>query len=233
MKQRADLPGMISRHGATERLSRHRHHHAYAAVVLSGGYVEAGDLGRHHVRAGDVLIHGMFEAHQDRFEAGGAAILNLPLVGNPHSGAGRLPDPDAIARLSESDPLAAAALLVAMVEPSGCQSTDWPDLLAASLRAGPVDIAAWADEHCLAPSSVSRGFKLVYGTSPQRYGLEQRAARAARRIAAGAKLAEASFAAGFADQPHMARTLRHLYGLTPGQLARDVNCVQDPKLARA
>lgn len=228
MTRRADLPGTISRHGATERLGRHRHRHAYAAVVLTGGYVEAGDLGRHHVRAGDVLIHGPFEAHQDRFEIGGASVLNLPLQGIVHSLAGQVADPDAVARLAERDPLAAAEWLLAAIEPSTNPCDDWPDRLAALLRIGPVCLSDWAEEHGVAPSSVSRGFKLAYGTSPQRYGLEQRAAKAARDIAAGAGLAEAGFAAGFADQPHMTRTLRALYALTPGQLADNVKCVQDP-----
>lgn len=227
MARRADLPGTISRHGATERLSRHRHRHAYAAVVLSGGYTEAGDLGRHRVRAGDVLIHGPFEAHQDRFEIGGAQVLNLPLHGIVQSQAGRVADPDAVVRLSERDPAAAAELLLANIDPRASGCDDWPDLLAALLRVGPVGLADWAREHGLAPSSISRGFKLAYGTSPQRYGLEQRGAKAARDIAAGFGLAEAGFAAGFADQPHMSRTLRALYGMTPGQLAGDVNCVQD------
>ena len=47
-------------------LPRHRHDAPYAAVVLEGGYEEAGDGGRFRVRAGDVLIHGAFSAHLDR-----------------------------------------------------------------------------------------------------------------------------------------------------------------------
>ena len=38
-----------------ERLSRHRHAHGYAAVVLAGGYEEAGERARLRVRAGDVI----------------------------------------------------------------------------------------------------------------------------------------------------------------------------------
>jgi quercetin dioxygenase-like cupin family protein len=37
-------------------IPRHYHWLPYAAVVLSGGYEEAGDGGRRHVRPGDVLI---------------------------------------------------------------------------------------------------------------------------------------------------------------------------------
>ncbi|MBJ7411251.1 MAG: helix-turn-helix transcriptional regulator [Phenylobacterium sp.] len=40
--------------------------------------------------------------------------------------------------------------------------------------------------------------------------------RAAREIAAGASLAEAAVAGGFADQAHCARTMRRMFGVTPG-----------------
>lgn len=40
--------------------------------------------------------------------------------------------------------------------------------------------------------------------------------RAAREFAQGAGLAEAAVAAGFADQAHCARTMRRMFGVTPG-----------------
>jgi hypothetical protein len=46
-------------------LPRHRHESGYLALVLSGGYEEAGDRGRFHVHAGNVVLHGAFEAHMD------------------------------------------------------------------------------------------------------------------------------------------------------------------------
>lgn len=39
--------------------------------------------------------------------------------------------------------------------------------------------------------------------------------RAAREMAAGASLAEAALAGGFADQAHCARTMRRMFGVTP------------------
>lgn len=44
--------------------------------------------------------------------------------------------------------------------------------------------------------------------------------RAAREMAGGASLAEAAVAAGFADQAHCARTMRRMFGVTPG-MARE------------
>lgn len=40
--------------------------------------------------------------------------------------------------------------------------------------------------------------------------------RAAREMAGGAGLAEAAIAGGFADQAHCARTMRRMFGVTPG-----------------
>ena len=42
---------------------------------------------------------------------------------------------------------------------------------------------------------------------------------ASREIAAGGTLADSALAGGFADQAHMARTMRHMFGITPGGAA--------------
>ena len=63
----------------TPVLSRHSHEAAYAALVLSGAYEEAGDQGRFQVEAGDVVLHDCFEAHLNRFSPSGAVVLNLRL----------------------------------------------------------------------------------------------------------------------------------------------------------
>ena len=39
-------------------LPRHRHAEGYVAVVIAGGYEEAGDTGRRRVSAGDVVDEG-------------------------------------------------------------------------------------------------------------------------------------------------------------------------------
>ena len=215
------------RHEASERMPRHHHLHGYAALVLSGGYIEAGDGGRIAAEPGDVLFHDAFDAHRDLFSAAGAEILNMPLSAVPPFAAGRCADPDAIARLAECNSVATSAALLEQTIECRAGLSDWPDLLAADLKRGPLRLAAWADEHRLAPATVSRGFRLAYGVSPQRYRLEVRASAAARSIARGAVIAEASFAMGFADQPHLSRTLRSLYGKTPRQLRPTVKCVQE------
>jgi AraC-like DNA-binding protein len=208
-------------------MSRHRHRHGYAALVVSGGYVEAGDSGRFRAAAGDVLFHGAFDAHSDRFSPKGAEILNLPIDFEPPFPAGSCADPDAIVRLAESDALSATAALMRDCVERRTAGEDWPDILARDLRQCGLRIDRWASDHGLTRSSVSRGFRLAYGVTPQRYRLELRAAEAARAIVGGSGIAEAAYAAGFADQPHLSRTLRALYRLTAGQLRSAGNCVQD------
>lgn len=210
----------ISHERGPRYVARHHHVPAYAAVVLRGDYVEAGDLGRFRAGPGSVLIHDWFEAHQDHFGHRGADILNLPLARSGPAGFGITPDPDALARTASRDPAAAAALLFESFAPVAGDCADWPDLLAADLRAERVaSLARWAFAHGLAPSSVSRGFRACYGVSPQRYRLEQRAGRAARAARNGSgTVAAIAAGAGFSDQAHLSRTVRKLYGSPPSLL---------------
>src|ERR1700744_1488437 len=123
-------PGRM-RHAPCETLPRHLHDHAFAAVVLSGGYVEAGDTGRHRMEAGDVLLHQAWESHLDRFDGRGAEVLVLEIVG-PHAQRleGRISDPDAVVRLAERDRGEAARRMLAELRPKAAAPVDWPDLLA-------------------------------------------------------------------------------------------------------
>ena len=86
-------------------LGRHVHGEAYAALVLSGGYEEAGDHGRFKVNPGDVVFHDRFEGHLDRFFAKGAVILNLPLAPNQWAmpRIAQVTNPDSVARMAETN----------------------------------------------------------------------------------------------------------------------------------
>lgn len=219
----------ISREGTARHVRRHRHATPYAAIVLRGGYAEAGDQGRFRVSPGDVLLHDRFDAHQNDFEGRGADILNLMLPWSLEYASGAIGDPDALARLAERDPLEAAQMLREGLIPKACGPADWPDLLARDLREGRVvRFDAWADAAGIAPSSLSRGFRKAYGISPQRYRAEQRAGRAAREIRdRKASLAAIAADTGFADQPHMSRAFQSIFGHSPAKLGGHVYCVQD------
>src|ERR1700733_7643314 len=110
-------------------LDRHSHDEAYAALVLAGGYEEAGDHGRFQVVAGDVLSHDRFEAHVDRFSASGAVVLNLPLQMSQSftPGAARVTDPDLIVSMAERNRTEAVGLLLSMTREQRSTHIDWPD----------------------------------------------------------------------------------------------------------
>ena len=95
---------------------------------------------------------------------------------------------------------------------------DWPELLARALTCDPkISLGGWADDHALAPATVSRGFRQVYGISPNAFRMQARARLAWRRVLQG-NVALASIAAetGFADQAHMTRTVQAITERTPG-----------------
>lgn len=207
-------------------MERHRHGRAYAALVLSGGYVEAGDRGRFLARTGQVLIHGAWESHMDAVSPAGARVLNLPLTRDVAFGAGVVDDPDAVARAAERDVVEAETLLRLTTRWLDTGLDDWPDILAETLRRDPdTRLEAWSAGAGLAPATVSRGFGRAFGTSPRRYRAEQRALRAARMLV-DRDDPPAALAAelGFVDQAHMTRAVVELTGLTPGRLR--VNSIQ-------
>ncbi|MDH0863369.1 AraC family transcriptional regulator [Mitsuaria sp. GD03876] len=215
------MTSAISLHPAFERMTRHRHRHGYVALVLAGGYVEAGDRGRLRVEAGQAVFHAEHESHQNEFFRVGAQVLNLPVpAGDLGQLLGHVADPDAIARLAERDPLEAAELLRQTFRPSTARLDDWPDLLAAALASDPaLNLTEWADAMGIAPPSISRGFRRAYGTSPKRYRLELRAMQALRQMRGWqGSLATLAAETGFADQAHLTRALVALTGLTPKRL---------------
>jgi AraC-like DNA-binding protein len=67
--------------------------------------------------------------------------------------------------------------------------------------------------------ALSRHFRAATGTSPHRYQVGRRLARAQKMIAEGAALSDAAAATGFADQSHLTRQFAARFGLTPGRWA--------------
>jgi AraC-like DNA-binding protein len=200
-------------------LPRHRHAGGYVTLILAGGYEEAGDAGRFRAGPGDLLVHHRFEAHLNRFARLSADVLNLPLPPGAQAGAYcRVADPDAAMRLAERDIRAAAALLIDNAAPAESEQ-DWPDLLAAELRrSAPLAIGEWGRRRGLAASALSRGFRQVFGTTPQRFRAEARARRAwSVAMATRRPLADIAFDLGFADQAHMTRAVAAMTGRPPGR----------------
>jgi AraC-like DNA-binding protein len=210
----------LHRYQAGAPMPRHRHDDPYMAIVVAGGYLEAGDSGRIEARAGDVLLHAQFDAHRDAFLRGGATVLNLPLAPHATSGFGRISDADALVRLAERDPWEASRHALDEIAMRTAPLSDWPDLLAAALREDPdLSISAWAAHMGLAPASVSRGFAKAYGISPKRFRFEVRARHGARRLRSWqGSLASLAAELGFADQAHMSRAIAAMTGQPPARL---------------
>jgi AraC-like DNA-binding protein len=213
---------------AAGELPRHRHDFGYMCLVLRGRFQEAGDAGRFRVAAGDILVHGPFEAHRDLFETAGAEVLNLPLPRAPaQTGRFRVADPDEIALLAELDPALAAALAMERWTPAPGED-DWPDQLASALAGPALSIGEWAARRGLAPATVSRGFRQAYGTSPARFRAEMRARTAWMRLGGTERpLVDLALDCGFADQAHMTRSVRALTGAPPARWRGKVKSVQD------
>lgn len=214
------IPARI-RHSAGELLHRHRHDAPFAAVVLSGSYVEAGDTGLHRVGPGDVIVHQPFESHLDRFSGMGAEVLTLALTGDLPSGALRqVDDPDAIAQLAERDRAEAAQVLMLKSTPLTVTASDWPELLAADLLADPgLSITSWASQRQLHPGSVGRGFRQQFGITAAGFRAAARGLRAVHAIRTTAEtLSSIAAAAGYADQAHMTRTTSQMTGNSPARL---------------
>jgi AraC-like DNA-binding protein len=91
------------------------------------------------------------------------------------------------------------------------------DLLDAT--AGPVSAATLEAETGVDRYALARGFRACFGTSPHRYLIGRRLDRVKAEIARGISLADAAYAAGFADQSHMTRHFKSRFGLTPGRYA--------------
>jgi AraC-like DNA-binding protein len=211
------LPGQEVRFNEPKRsFPRHHHLSGYAAVLIEGECEEAGDHGRFRASAGDILAHRSFDGHADRIGLRGAVFINIGLRSDLPGAFGRIDDLDAFIRTCERDSIEAESMLHERFTPME-QPADWPDLLAHDLATKPAErLTCWADRHGFAPASVSRGFRLAYGTSPKRYRLEQMARKAAQALRArSVSLADIAIEAGFADQPHMTRTLSALFGVTP------------------
>jgi AraC-like DNA-binding protein len=187
-------------------LGRHVHRQAYAALVLSGGYEEAGDHGRFQVNAGDVVFHGQFEAHLNRLSKAGAMVLNLRLPPGCSymPGIATVADPDSIARVAERSCLDALDLLSCFAISETQQPADWPDELAVALIQNPsLKLSHWAENNGIRPWTVSRGFTSVFGVSPEAFRARARARHALRFIHdTPASLASIAAELGFADQSH-------------------------------
>lgn len=81
-------------------------------------------------------------------------------------------------------------------------------------------LAELAGEAGISRFQLLRRFASAYGCTPYAFVVQQRAERARGLIRAGADLAAAAAASGFADQSHMTRLFTRQFGFTPGAWQR-------------
>ncbi len=76
--------------------------------------------------------------------------------------------------------------------------------------------------------TLARQFRSAFGTSPHRFQIGRRLARARSLIGRGMALVDAAASAGFADQSHLTRHFATRFGLTPGRWATLNRADSDP-----
>ena len=86
----------------------------------------------------------------------------------------------------------------------------------------PVTIAELADMMGLAESHLIRAFHREFGLPPHAYQMRLRLAIACELLASGLSVSTVAFECGFADQSHLSRNFKAVYGLTPAAWASAV-----------
>ena len=87
--------------------------------------------------------------------------------------------------------------------------------------AQPIRLATLARQVNLSVFHLIRLFRRATGLPPCGYLEQVRVLRAQTMLLAGASLSEVAYATGFSDQSHFTRRFKRVFGVTPGQYARD------------
>lgn len=127
-------------------------------------------------------------------------------------------------QVTNDEARSAAAALVQAVCGAGRGALPVPDprmnLVAQRLRLAPAaGLAGLAAEVHLSPTRLSHLFHEHSGVSIKTYRLWTKLRRGVTDMANRRNLTEVAAGAGFADLPHMTRTFRGMFGLTPSYLA--------------
>jgi AraC-like DNA-binding protein len=200
-------------------LPRHHHARGYATVVLAGSFIEASFAGRFRAEPGDVLLHAAFDCHCNwALSRQGPQVLRLPWSGSTLEGHFRVGDPDELVRLSERDPTMAAIELQRSLEPiTRASSLHWAERLAQDLsHASAESLGSWAEREGIAPETLSRGFRRMFGVSPKLFRLQARARIAWGRLRDSRhSLTAIAHELEFADLAHMSRSVAAFTGFPP------------------
>jgi AraC-like DNA-binding protein len=75
-----------------------------------------------------------------------------------------------------------------------------------------------------------RSFHLDFGLPPHAYHMRLRLAAAADLLSRGLSVSTAAYESGFADQSHLSRHFKAVYGLTPAGWARSIGALPNADL---
>ena len=92
------------------------------------------------------------------------------------------------------------------------------DYLSANLTA-PVSTATLAERSGLTESHFIRAFHHEFGLPPHAYHMRLRLAEASKLLARGDSVSTVAYDCGFADQSHLSRKFKEVYGVAPGEWA--------------
>jgi len=88
-------------------------------------------------------------------------------------------------------------------------------------RSHATDAAVEGDVDWMSRRSLQRHFRRVTGMTFSSFQQIQRARHAAALLMSGSSILDATFAAGYFDQAHLTRSVKHLIGMTPARLVRE------------
>jgi AraC family transcriptional regulator len=216
-------------------LQTHRHRHAYAALVVEGGYTECSLDGPLDCAPGTIVVHPAFHAHADRFGRRGARVVNVEVVDSHElreAKALRVDDLSEAREVFERAPHRLAELLAFAVPVLPVTLPAWQQALLEGLRDGDVPITTLARQAGVTPEHASRVFRRTHGMTPRSLRREARWRAAWRLLRGDERLADVATTAGFADQSHLNRVVRAHSGCTPATLRRQIKSVQDTQPRR-
>lgn len=203
---------------------RHQHLHAYATVVLDGGFEQFSYAGRLKLERGDVLINPTFDCHSNRMRSrNGITLIRLPWRHDgTFGGVYRNLSIDAIERVAGRDPAQATGLLEEQLKDKVAASLplqDWPDKLAFDLGANPrLRIAQWAANHGVTREYAWRCFYRTFGVGPAQFRSEINSRAALLALVCSTEpLSKIAADCGFADQSHMTREIKSFVGIPPAR----------------
>jgi AraC family transcriptional regulator len=240
-----------TRYRSGEILPRHYHAQPYLFVMLAGAFREQTTREDYHCTRGWLVFNAAGEPHCDDVLAPGTEGLNVELPPDwlPASYRGQAGCEPFLSRFAGPAITAVGALQLALrvrdglstlgvqeavtrlldslcrPVPSRGRSPRWLYRVEQILRdryQNGLCLRTVAAEAGVHPAHLCREFRRTYGCTMTQYAARLRGDEALTRLIGSTDtLAHIAAEMGFADQAHLTRTIRNLYGSTPARLRRE------------